>query len=226
MAETDEIYELGWELGFFWSVSNAVYTLLVLKCYTWRFHWDVSWMLYHRKIQNFKIDLKLSKSKFVQNFQIRVYFSVYGVGPVFWVWTGSLPVLTQKMSSTSTSPYITILIHHKPTTSSVCASRVFQSERVVYHHWFACTMGLSTVPVCQPCLEVCQHARGSSLKCLCFPGHGSQRSQMSWRPRHCATVPDGSNSTRLYLWFRFICNDDIWLFYSLMWWPIGCVCHH
>ena len=35
MAETDEIYEVGWEPGFSGPVCNAVYTLLVLKCYTW-----------------------------------------------------------------------------------------------------------------------------------------------------------------------------------------------
>ena len=34
--------------------------------------------------------------------------------------------------------------------------------------------------------------------------------QMSWKPRHCATVPDGSSSsfTRLYSWFGF----------CLLWW--------
>ena len=77
------------------------------------------------------------------------------------------------------------------------------------------------LPVPWVCL-LCQHARWARSVPVC-----QQMSQMSWRPWHCATVPDGSSSsTRMYLWFRFICNDDIWLFFSLKWWPIGCVCHH
>ena len=162
-------------------------------------------MFYHGKIQNFKIDLKLSKlcSKLLQNslnFQIRVYFLVYGVGPVFWVWTGLLPDLTQKSH---------LDYHHiqhlqpscKPTTSScLCASRVFQIGRAVCsslvclcHGSVYCAISmpdvLRSVPACQ------------------------QMSQMSWRPWCCATVPDGSCSssyTRLYSWFSlFACNDDI-----------------
>ena len=38
MAETDKIIELGGEPGFFRSVFNAVYTLLILKCYTLKEH--------------------------------------------------------------------------------------------------------------------------------------------------------------------------------------------
>ena len=53
----------------------------------WRFHRDVSWMLNHRKTQ------KLSKcSKLVQISKLGFIFSLWG----FWVWTGLLPVLTQK----------------------------------------------------------------------------------------------------------------------------------
>ena len=33
MAETDELYELGWEQGFFYCGFWCGYTLLVLNCY-------------------------------------------------------------------------------------------------------------------------------------------------------------------------------------------------
>ena len=42
MAETDKIIEFGGEPGFFRLVFNAVYTLLILKYYTWRSYQDVS----------------------------------------------------------------------------------------------------------------------------------------------------------------------------------------
>ena len=65
---------------------------------------------------------------------------------------------------TSTSNHHT---HHHPVywPQSVCASRVFQSEREVYHHRFACLYhgsvycAITSMP---DVLEVCQHARGSS----------------------------------------------------------------
>ena len=156
MAETDEIIELGWKLGFSGLVSNAVYQPIVFNCYTWRFHRDVSWMLYHRKMQNCQnyiwIVLNCSKLFKLNHFKISKFgFNSFGL----WGWASFLsvdwllPALTQKMDQYQ------ITIHHhlqpslKLTTSSVCASRVYQNERVVYHHWFACTMGLSTVPACQ-----------------------------------------------------------------------------
>ena len=89
-------------------------------------------------------------------------------------------------------------------------------------------MGLSTMPACQPCQKCASVPEGHPWS-VCASLDISwmfQMSQMSWRPRRCATVPDGSKSTRLYLWLRFVCNDDFSVFYSLMWWPIGCVCHH
>ena len=136
----------------FRSVFNAVYTLLVLKCYTWRFHRDVSWILYLGKMQNcqnyFQIVRPLNHSKFPN---LGLVLLVYGVGPVFWVWTGLLPALTQKMDQ----HWITIHHHLQPslklTTSSVCASRVYQIERAVCSSLVCLshTMGLSTVPACQ-----------------------------------------------------------------------------
>ena len=68
--------------------------------------------------------------------------------------------------------FITIytIINHKLTTSSVCASRVFPdwesgvSSLVCLCHGSVYCASMPAMP------EVCQHARGSSLKCLCFPG--------------------------------------------------------
>ena len=99
MAETDVLYEFGREPGFLVQFL----TLTVLKCYTWRFHWDVSWNLILRKTQiskMFKIYLdhgstltgciyvsknhlnclKLVKSSKFPNW---VYLGIYGVGPVW-----------------------------------------------------------------------------------------------------------------------------------------------
>ena len=51
--------------------------LNVLICYTWRFYWDVSWMLNHRKIQIVQIG---QIHKISPNFKIRVYFWFMGLG--------------------------------------------------------------------------------------------------------------------------------------------------
>ena len=87
----------------------------------------------------------------VQISKLGFIFSLWGWAS-FWVWTGFLPALTQKRHQLHHH------IHHhqascKLTTSSVCAYLSLQSERVVYHHWFACAMGQSTVPA------VYHHAR-------------------------------------------------------------------
>ena len=111
-----------------------------------------------------------------------LFLLVYGVGPVFWVWTGSLPALTQKMDQHQ------ITIHHhlqpslKLTTSSVCASRVFQIERAMYSSLVCLCHGSVYCATSMPDeLEVYQHA--------------SRCPQMSWRPWRWATVPDGSYSS-------------------------------
>ena len=74
--------------------------------------------------------------------------------------------------------FITIYtsINHKLTTSFVCAIRVFYRVREWCHHWFACAMGLSTVPACQPCqkLPACQRVIPEvSVLPWMFPGGSS-----------------------------------------------------
>ena len=210
---------LGWIL--------AILTLIVLICYTWSFYWDVSWMLYHRKTNKFSKFLKnVQILKISSNFKIRVYFWFMGLGQFLSVdWFFWLLWLRKDINIASlyTSPSSSL-----PTTSSVCASQSLQFERVVCHHWFACAMGLSTVPVCQ-------HARGVPACRRVIP----EVPVLPWM------IPGGSSSprcpegqdvvwlcqmaqnfTRLYLWLRFICSDDFSMFFSLMWWPIGCVCYH
>ena len=53
--------------------------LTFLICYTWRFHWDVSWMFYHRKTKNCQNYYKILQIlKISLNLQIRVYFRLWG----------------------------------------------------------------------------------------------------------------------------------------------------
>ena len=145
-----------------------------------------------------------------------------GFGPVFWVWTSLLPDLTQKghleLHHILPSSTINWLTHHP-----VCASRVLLRLR----EWcviIGCLCNGSVYCASMPAIpEVCQHARGSSQKCLCFPGcflevPAVQDVLKAKTLCHCARW---FKFTRLYLWLRFICNDDFCVFYSLMWWPIG-----
>ena len=74
MAETDVSHEFRREHGFSSLVFVRFLTLNVLICYTWRFHWDVSWMLNHRKTQNCQNYFKISKLGFI--------LLVCGIGPV------------------------------------------------------------------------------------------------------------------------------------------------
>ena len=175
MGETDISHEFGREPGFSQVGFLQFLTLLVLICYTWRFYWDVSWMLNHRKIQNCQ-----NCSQNCPNFKIRVYFQFMGLGHGFWVWTGLLPALTQKRHQLHHH-----LHHHQPscklTKSSVCVChQSIQSERVVCHHWFACAMGLSTVPA------ACHHARSVPAYQRVIP----EVSVLPW------TFPGGSRSPR------------------------------
>ena len=123
--------------------------LNVLICYTWRSYWDISWMLNHRKTQNCS---KLSKFSIISpNFKIRGLFSVYGVGPVFWVWTGLLRALTAEKTSpasTSTSPSSCKL------TTSVCAIRVYRLRE----RWSSLVCLCHGSVYCAS-MPACQHAR-------------------------------------------------------------------
>ena len=211
-------------------------TLTVLICYTWRFHQDVSWMLnYWKTIKLSKLFIKLSKlfkfSKFVKlvlNFKIRVYFQFMGLGQ--FSECGLVYCLIWLRNVINFITIYTIINHPVNRPHHLCVPvRVFSRMR----EWCV-IIGL---PVPWVCL-LCQHARCARSVPACqrvIPWSVCasldvswmfQKSQMSWRPRHCATVPDGSKFTRLYLWLRFICNDDFSVFFSLMWQPIGCVCHH
>ena len=76
-----------------------------------------------------------------------------------------------------------------------------------------------SLPMPWVCL-LCQHARSVPACQRVIPEvselpWGPRRSQMSWRPR-CATVPDGSKPTRLYLWHNFY----------LKWWYLHCLTSH
>ena len=79
------------------------------------------------------------------------------------------------------------------TSSSVCASRVYQIERAVYSSLVCLCHGSVYCATSMPDeLEVWQHAS----RCL----------QMSWRSWRWATVPDGSSSfTKTVLMVWFIC---------------------
>ena len=168
MAETDQLYEFGREPGF----SRSVFALTVLICYTWRFHQDVSWMLYHRKTNKFSKFFKIVQifkivSKIVQISKLGFIFGLWG-------WAGFLSVdwfpacSDSEMTSTS-SPYTPSSTinwpHHLcvPVESSQIESGV--SSLVCLCHGSVYWASMPAMP------EVCQHARGSSLKCLCFPGH-------------------------------------------------------
>ena len=132
-----------------------------------------------------------------------------------------IPALTQKMDQHLHQHQITIHI----TIPSSLLTTICECQQSL-PEWERGVSSSVCLPVPWVCL-LCQHARWARSVPAC------QRViqmfiQMSWKPRHCATVPDGSSSfTRLYSWFGlFAWNDDIWLFYSFMWQPIGCVCHH
>ena len=163
---------------------RSVFALTVLICYTWRFHQDVSWMLYHRKTQNSQNCLKIvSKlSKFVLNFKIRVYFQFMGLGQfsecglvycLLWL-RNDINFITIYTISTINWP------HHP-----VCASRVFPDWESGVSSLVACAMGLSTVPVCQPCQKCASMPEGHPWSVVLpwmFPGGSS-----------CPRCPEGQD---------------------------------
>ena len=188
---------------------------IVFKFYTWRFHRDVSRMLYHRKTQNCLNYIKIIKIvlncfKLFQNYNKPSKISKFGyICFGLWGWgrfsecglVNSCSDSENGSTTTSTSNQHT---HHHPVYWPHHASviRVFQIERAVCF--------VISVPVPWVCL-LChyQPARWARSVPAC------QRViqmfiQMSWKPRCCATVPDGSSSssTRLYSWFGF----------CLLWW--------
>ena len=124
-----------------------------------------------------------------------------------------LSVLTQIIWSSQTLWNL----RNQKTDHNSLESEVYQIERVVIIISLY-AMGLSTVPACVP---ACQHARSVPACQRVIPEvselpRGPRGSQMSWRPRHCATVPDGSKPTRLYLWHNFY----------LKWWYLYCFTSH
>ena len=171
------------------------------------------------------LKIVLNCSKFVQISKLGFIFGLWGWASFLSVdWLSACS--DSEMTSTS-SPYTPSSTINWPHHLCVPAES-YQIERVVCHHCFTCAMGLSPVPVCQPCQKCASVPEGHPWS-VCASLDVSwrfQQSKMSWRPRCCATVPDGSKSTRLYLCLWFVCNDDFSVFFSLMWWPIGCVCHH
>ena len=124
-----------------------------------------------------KIVLNCSKLfQICSKFQIRVYLSVYGVGPVFWVWTGLLPDLTQNINQNF---IIYTIINHKPTDHIILCVPAASSR--LRELWFIISLSIPWV-----CLLSFQCVRWARSVPAC-----QEMSQMSWSPRHCATVPDG-----------------------------------
>ena len=80
-----------------------------------------------------------------------------------------------------------------------------------------CASICASVSACQKCASMPEGHPRSVWASLDVPW-GSlrfQRSQMSWRPRHCATVPDGSKPTRLYLWHVILLEMMIFVLFYL-----------
>ena len=119
---------------------------------------------------------------------------------------------------------ITIHQHLQPscklTTSSVSVNRVFQVERAVCSSLVCLCYGsvycaITSMP---DELEVCQHARGSS-RCSSRCPESPDVVPLC----QMAAVPVSQDCTHgsVFLFVMMILID-----FSLMWWPIGCVCHH
>ena len=153
------------------KANKVMYTMHIFVGNNWGFFWDVSWILNYWKTQKLlKLFTKLSKlSKFIKLVYIRVYFQFMGLGR--FSECGLVYCLFWLRRDITIYINIHITITCKLTTSSVCANQSLQIERVVHHLWFICLCHGSVYCASMPdVLEVCQHARGSSLKCLCFPG--------------------------------------------------------
>ena len=155
---------------------------IVLNCYN---------LLYRFKI-----------SKFGSN-----SFGLWGWAGFFWVWTGLLPALTQKMDQQLNQHRITILITIWFTDHIIC---VCQQSLPDWERWCiiiglpACTMGLSTVPL------ACQ----MSQKCASMPEGHPWSVWASLDGYRCPRCPEGLDIVplcqmavavqvpqRLYSWF-------------------------
>ena len=147
MAETDLSHEFGREPGF----SSSVLALNILICYTWRSHWDFSWMLNHRKTQNYQNCPNCLK--FIQIAKLG-FFRFMGLGQFLSVdWFLCLLWLRK---DNYINIYITIIT--KPTTS-VCASQESsdweggESSLVCLCHG---SVYCASVPACQQCASVAE----------------------------------------------------------------------
>ena len=89
------------------KADKVMYTMHIFVGNNWRFYWDVSWMLNHRKTQNYQ------NCPNCQNYfkisKLGLIFSLWGWAG-FWVWTGFLPALTQKRHQLHITIY-TIINH-------------------------------------------------------------------------------------------------------------------
>ena len=83
-----------------------------------------------------------------------------GLGQFFWVWTGLLPALTQKMDQHQIT-ILTIFNHPWFTDHIICVCQQSLPEwESCVSSLVACTMGLSTVPACQMCQKCASMPEG------------------------------------------------------------------
>ena len=143
-------------------------------------------------------------------------FSVYGVGPVSECSDlRSIMIIIDHINLRNWSDHIPLVSLKSTRLRGLCTSSL-----VCLCH--------GSVYCASMCASMCQHARSMPACQMVIPEvselpwmfpevpWGSWRSQMSWRPGHCATVPDGSKPTSLYLWHEFY----------LKWWYLYCFTSH
>ena len=156
--------------------------LNILICYTWRFHWDVSWMLNHRKTQNCHthfLSVIPKLSKFIKLVQISKLGFIFGL----WGWASFLSVdwFTACSDSEKTSPTSTSTSPSscKPDHICVCHQSL-QIERVVI---------IISLPVPWVCL-LCQHASMPEV-CQACQRVIPEVSELPWTFSRSPRCPEG-----------------------------------
>ena len=142
----------------------------------------------------------------------RPYFSVFGVGAV------------SELCLRYTEIYI------NPETGKPTTIAVWSLKSTRLRGWWSSLVCMPWVcllcqHVCASMPGVCQHARGSSQKCLSFPevpeGPRCPEGQDVVPLCQMAQNPQDCTYGIIFTW-----NDDICIVKPLMWWPIGCgYCH-
>ena len=189
--------------GKLWGISNQKYLILGLFCCEF---------IHNRVMTGFWF----SFIKFLACFGFWLKLPILALIFSLWGWAGFLVlgglviecVLPQKPHIYT----ISLFWPHLPVSQSLPDWGVCASSLVCLCHGSV---------YCASMPEVCQHARGSSQKCLSFPGH-TRGPRYPESPRHCPTVPDGSKLTRLYLWCNVYLKWWYCIVLPLMWQPFGC----